>query len=94
MIRDTAAQAARLAAAERLVEEVLIPAEPRMAADDRIPDEALAALRAHGLFGISIPEEHGGLGLTMEEEAELMLERSLGGWNRVVIGSGSARRGS
>jgi acyl-CoA dehydrogenase len=56
-----------------LVEEVLIPAEPRTAADDRIPDEALAALRAHGLFGISIPEEHGGLGLTMEEEAELML---------------------
>jgi acyl-CoA dehydrogenase len=73
MIRDAAAQAARLAAAERLVEEVLIPAEPRTAADDRIPEEALAALRAHGLFGISIPEEHGGLGLTMEEEAELML---------------------
>jgi acyl-CoA synthetase (NDP forming) len=73
MIRDAPAQAARLAAARRLVEEVLIPAEPRTAADDRIPDEALAALRAHGLFGISIPEEHGGLGLTMEEEAELML---------------------
>lgn len=37
MIRDAAAQAARLAAAERLVEEVLIPTEPRMAADDRVP---------------------------------------------------------
>ena len=73
MIRDPAAHAARLAAARALVEEVLIPAEARMDAEDRMPEEARAALRAHGLFGISIPESHGGLGLTMEEEAELML---------------------
>ena len=73
MIRDPAAHAARLAAAHRLVEDMLIPAEARMDAEDRMPGEARAALRAHGLFGISIPEAHGGLGLTMEEEAGLML---------------------
>jgi acyl-CoA dehydrogenase len=44
-----------------------------MDAEDRMPDAARAALRDHGLFGISIPEDHGGLGLTMEEEAGLML---------------------
>lgn len=44
-----------------------------MDAEDRMPDTARAALKAQGLFGISIPEEFGGLGLTMEEEAELML---------------------
>jgi acyl-CoA dehydrogenase len=73
MIRNPETHAARLAAARALVDTVLIPAEARMDAEDRLPDEARAALRAHGLFGISIPETHGGLGLTMEEEAELML---------------------
>ena len=73
MIRDAARQAARVAAARDLVENILIPAEARMDAEGRMPDEARAALRAHGLFGISIPEAQGGLGLTMEEEAGLML---------------------
>lgn len=73
MIRDPAAQHARLAAARTLLDTVLIPTEARMDAEDRMPDTARAALKAQGLFGISIPEEFGGLGLTMEEEAELML---------------------
>ena len=73
MIRDATAQSARLAAARALVDDVLIPAEARMDAEDRMPPAVRAALRAHGLFGISIPEAHGGLGLTMEEEAGLML---------------------
>ena len=73
MIRDPSAQHARLAAARTLLDTVLIPAEARMDAEDRMPDAARAALKALGLFGISIPEEFGGLGLTMEEEAELML---------------------
>ncbi len=73
MIRDAEAHAARLAAAARLVEEVLIPDEARMDAEERMSAPVRAALRAHGLFGISLPQAHGGLGLTMEEEAELML---------------------
>jgi acyl-CoA dehydrogenase len=73
MIRDAAAQAARLAAARALVDDILVPAEAAMDAGDHMPAEARDALRAHGLFGISIPEEFGGLGLTMEEEAGLML---------------------
>ena len=73
MIRDATAQAARLTAARALVEDILVPAEARMDAEDRMPDAARAALRAHGLFGLSIPEAQGGLGLTMEEEAGLML---------------------
>lgn len=93
MIRDTAAQAARLAAARALVEDVLIPAEARMDAEDRMPEAARAALRAHGLFGISIPEAHGGLGLTMEEEAGLMLVlgRAAPGYRAVyALNSGGA----
>lgn len=73
MIRDAAAQAARLAAAQRLLDEVLLPNEAHTAAEGRIPQDVLAAIRAAGLYGLSLPEEFGGLGLTMEEEAELML---------------------
>jgi alkylation response protein AidB-like acyl-CoA dehydrogenase len=32
--------------------------------NERIPDEAIAELRRMGLFGISIPREHGGMGLS------------------------------
>jgi acyl-CoA dehydrogenase len=30
-------------------------------------------MKALGLFGLTIPEEYGGLGLTMEEEVHVML---------------------
>jgi hypothetical protein len=37
----------------------------RIERDDRIPDEYLAALTEIGAFGMKIPREYGGLGLTM-----------------------------
>ena len=58
----------------RFVNERLIPLEPKVAEDDAIPADALAEMRALGLFGISIPGEYGGLGLTMEEECRTMFE--------------------
>jgi acyl-CoA dehydrogenase len=58
----------------RFVNERLIPLEPKVAEDDAIPADALAEMRALGMFGLSIPEEYGGLGLTMEEECRTMFE--------------------
>jgi acyl-CoA dehydrogenase len=58
----------------RFVNERLIPLEAKVSEDDAIPADALAEMRALGLFGISIPEEYGGLGLTMEEECRTMFE--------------------
>ena len=58
----------------RFVDERLIPLEAKVSEDDAIPADALAEMRALGLFGISIPEEFGGLGLTMEEECRTMFE--------------------
>ncbi|MEZ5961453.1 MAG: acyl-CoA dehydrogenase family protein [Hyphomonadaceae bacterium] len=58
----------------RFVNERLIPLEARVAEDDAIPADALAEMRALGMFGISIPEEYGGLGLSMEEECRTMFE--------------------
>jgi len=63
-----------LTAVRRFVNERLIPLEPKVAEDDAIPADALAEMRALGLFGLSIPEEYGGLGLSMEEECRTMFE--------------------
>ena len=58
----------------RFVAEKCVPIEARVAEDDRVPDSVVAEMRELGLFGISIPEEYGGLGLTMEEEVLVAIE--------------------
>jgi acyl-CoA dehydrogenase len=63
-----------LAAIRRFVNERLIPLEAKVAEDDAIPAEALAEMRALGLFGLSIPEDYGGLGLSMEDEVRVLFE--------------------
>ncbi|MGD9982408.1 MAG: acyl-CoA dehydrogenase family protein [Hyphomonadaceae bacterium] len=63
-----------LEAVRRFVNERLIPLEAKVAEDDAIPADALAEMRALGMFGLSIPEDYGGLGLTMEEECRTMFE--------------------
>jgi acyl-CoA dehydrogenase len=63
-----------LAVLRRFVNERLIPLEAKVSEDDSIPADVLAEMRALGLFGISIPEEYGGLGLSMEAECRAMFE--------------------
>lgn len=58
----------------RFVEERLVPAEDSVETEDAVPDAIIADMRALGLFGLSIPEEYGGLGLTMCEEAAIIRE--------------------
>ena len=58
----------------RFVAERLRPLEGRVAEEDEVPAEIVAEMRDLGLFGLSIPEEYGGLGLTMSEEVRLALE--------------------
>ena len=58
----------------RFVAERLRPLEARVAEEDEVPDEVVAEMREMGLFGLSIPEEYGGLGLTMSEEVRVALE--------------------
>ena len=56
----------------RYVEERLIPAEDSVEEGDDIPPAIVAEFKEMGLFGLSVPENFGGLGLTMAEEAELV----------------------
>ena len=58
----------------RFVAERLRPIEAKIAADDAIPEEIVGAMRDLGLFGLSIPESYGGLGLSMEDECLVAME--------------------
>ena len=58
----------------RFVDNTLIPAENRLEEENDIPEEIIQAMRELGLFGLSIPEEYGGIGLSMSEEAQIIRE--------------------
>ena len=78
----------------RYVRDRLVPLEMQVAEEDRIPEEVIDEMKEMGLFGLSIPEEFGGLGLPMSEEVAIIQEmgytspvfRSMFGTN-VGIGS-------
>ena len=74
MIRDADTLSALTDTVARFVRERLIPNEALVADTDTIPADLVAEMKALGLFGLSIPEEYGGLGLTMEEEVGVALE--------------------
>ena len=74
MIRDADLLAGLVDTIRRFVDERLIPAEAEVERSDEIPAPILAEMKALGLFGLSIPEQFGGLGLTMEEEVTVALE--------------------
>ena len=57
-----------LAEIRKFVAQRLRPLEAKVAEDDAVPDDVVADMRSLGLFGLSIPEEYGGLGLSMEDE--------------------------
>lgn len=58
----------------RFVTERLRPLEAKVAEDDAMPDEVIEEMKGLGLFGLSIPEEYGGLDLSMEDECLVGVE--------------------
>lgn len=89
-------------AVRQLVRGFAVPLEERIDDEDRIPDELRARIADMGLFGYALPEEYGGLGVTMAEDVELAFEfgyttpafRSLFGTNNGIAGQVIARFGS
>ena len=65
---------ALIEAVRRFVAERLRPLEAQVEADDAVPESIIAEMRDMGLFGLSIAPEHGGLGLSMAEEARVAIE--------------------
>src|SRR5262245_18682733 len=82
------------ASVQRFVRDRLIPAENDVEERDEVPADIVDDMKDLGLFGISIPEEYGGIGLSMAQECEVAYElgqtalafRSVAGTN---IGIGS-----
>ena len=56
MLKDTVAH---------FVREELFPIEEKVDEEDHIPEPVVDKMRKMGLFGITIPQEYGGLGLSM-----------------------------
>ncbi len=62
------------ASVQRFVRERLVPAEDQVEANDDVPQDIIDDMRELGLFGLSIPEEYGGIGLSMAQECEVACE--------------------
>ncbi|MGD1935821.1 MAG: acyl-CoA dehydrogenase family protein [Candidatus Phaeomarinobacter sp.] len=86
----------------RFVRERLRPLEDQVAENDAVPDEVIQEMKELGLFGLAIPEEFGGLGLSMEDECLTMFEmgrtspafRSVFGTNVGIGSQGIVRFGT
>ncbi|WP_321490203.1 acyl-CoA dehydrogenase family protein [uncultured Hyphomonas sp.] len=86
----------------RFTRERLVPIEEQVAESDEVPEEIIQEMRDLGLFGLTVPQEHGGLGLTSPEEIEIVTElcwasaafRSLIGINLGVGSQGIVHEGT
>ena len=58
----------------RFVDERLIPLEAQINDEDRIPGNVVQEMRDLGLFGLTIPQEFGGIGLNTYEECRVVME--------------------
>ena len=76
------------------VRDKVVPLEAEIDARDEVPETIRSAAKEMGLYGFAIPEEYGGLGLSMVEEAQLVFElgyttpslRSMFGTNNGIAG--------
>ena len=58
----------------KFVDERLIPLEAQVSEDDVIPEDVIQEMRELGLFGLTIPQEFGGIGLNTYEECKVVME--------------------
>jgi acyl-CoA dehydrogenase len=72
----------------------VVPRETEIMEADEVPADLRAAAAELGLFGYAIPQEHGGLGLDLTQDVELVMElgytslalRSMFGTNNGIAG--------
>ncbi len=68
MIRDQEMLEQLVSTVDDFVQNVLVPIEHQVEETEIVPESVIQQMRELGFFGLSISEEYGGLGLTMEEE--------------------------
>ena len=57
-----------LATVQRFVRERLVPAENHLEEHGEVPQALIDDMKAMGLFGLTVPEEYGGIGLSVSQE--------------------------
>jgi acyl-CoA dehydrogenase len=83
-----------LSAVREFIRKEVVPIEEQIDAEDAIPERIITTCKEMGLYGFAIPQEYGGLGMTLSEEARLAFElgwttpalRSLFGTNNGIAG--------
>lgn len=83
-----------LAQTRHFVRTAVVPREPEILADDRVPDDLRDQAKKMGLFGYAIPQQWGGLGCNLMQDVELAMEfgytslalRSMFGTNNGIAG--------
>ncbi|MEU5989848.1 acyl-CoA dehydrogenase family protein [Spirillospora sp. NPDC047418] len=63
-----------LTAVRAFVRDQVVPREEEIEESDAIPEALRRTSRDMGLFGYALPEEYGGLGLSLSEEVRLVFE--------------------
>ena len=63
-----------LSTVQRFVREQLVPAENHLEEHDEVPPELVDAMKEMGLFGLTVPEEFGGIGLSVSQEVQVNFE--------------------
>ena len=83
-----------LTTVRKLVRSKVVPLETEIDEADEMPEGLRERAAAIGLFGFAIPEQYGGLGLSMAQEVQLVMElgyatpafRSMFGTNNGIAG--------
>lgn len=74
MALDTESFDILLATVQRFVRERLVPAESHLEEHDEVPPALVEAMKELGLFGLTVPEEFGGIGLSVSQEVQVNFE--------------------
>ena len=68
MALDTESFELLRATVQRFIQERLIPAENHLEEHDEVPLDIVQDMKDMGLFGLTVPEEFGGIGLSVSQE--------------------------
>ena len=74
MSLDTESFELLLVAVQRFVRDRLVPAENLLEETDDVPADIIEDMKAMGLFGLTVPEEFGGIGLSVSQEVQVNYE--------------------
>jgi alkylation response protein AidB-like acyl-CoA dehydrogenase len=77
-VTTAAAQAEIVATIRDWVDREVVPVASELEHADEFPTDLVAQMRELGLFGVTVPEEYGGLGLGLDVYARIVIELSRG----------------